>query len=95
MAQDDLTPGEARTPQAVSLRTIFNVVKAIEASSKTTEEAFLAMCDAADLRIVIQPDVINIVKRFLLENNVHRSSGLESLDAFTRDVIVSPGGRCP
>jgi hypothetical protein len=91
----NISANEARTPQRVSIRTIFNVVKAIGFAGEEAEKAFLAMCDRDDLRIVVEPKVINLVKRFLLEQDVHRGPGPEALNTLTRDVIVSPGGRCP
>jgi hypothetical protein len=91
MADDDVKANRAVQPLPISIRTIFDAVKTIVSSGH--EEDFLAECDRRAFSIVVNQDIINFVKEFLLERDIHK--GVESWNRVARDVIISPNGRCP
>lgn len=85
------TPNTATAPIRVSANTIFDAIKTIVDAGKQAE--FLAECQQKDIGIVIEADVINFVKSFLLDHDVHK--GNQPFNLTARDVIISPRGRCP
>ena len=85
------TPNNATGPLRISASTIVDAIKTIIDAGKQAE--FLAECQKNDIGIVIEADVINFVKGFLLDHDVHK--GNQAFNLTARDVIISPRGRCP
>jgi hypothetical protein len=88
---DPVIPNNAAGPLRISARTIVDAVKTVLDSGKLTE--FLAECQQKDIGIVVEADVINFVKGFLLDHDLHK--GDQAFNMTARDVIISPQGRCP
>jgi hypothetical protein len=91
MTDDPIKPNLAVKPLPISIATIFDAVKTIISSGK--EADFLSQCDQRGFSIVVDQDLINFVKGFLLDNNAHQ--GTAGWNTIARDVIISPQGRCP
>jgi hypothetical protein len=91
MADDDIKPNRAIEPLPISIGTIFDTVKTIVDSGH--ENDFLAECDKRSFAIVVNQEIINFVKEYLLDRDVHK--GMAPFNKIARDVIISPKGRCP
>jgi len=91
MANDEIKPNRAVQPLPISIRTIFDAVKTIVSTGH--EEDFLAQCEERKFAIVVDQEIINFVKEFLLSHDAHK--GVEPWNTIARDVIISPQGRCP
>lgn len=88
---DPVKPNNAAGPLRISAKTIVDAVKTVLDSGKLAE--FLAECQDKDIGIVVEAEVINFVKTFLLDHDVHK--GDQPFNLTARDVIISPQGRCP
>jgi hypothetical protein len=91
VADQDLQPNRAVQPLPISIGTIFDAVKTIVSSGHEAE--FLAQCNQRGFSIVVDQEIINFVKEFLLNNDAHK--GNEAWNTIAREVIISPQGRCP
>ena len=69
---DKPKPYRGKTPRAVPMDTIIDVVKDIVAAGK--EADFRKACAANTHRMLAQPALVNTVKTFIHENRLHEVS---------------------
>ncbi len=80
-----------KNPLRVSVSTIFLTVKTIIDSGK--EAAFLEICAQKNAGVMVEAELINLVKSYLFDEGVHKGSQTWNLTA--QRIVTSPGGRCP
>jgi hypothetical protein len=63
---------EGQSPIRVTASTLFNVIKAIIAAGKEAE--FLPESEKAKVAVEAGPEVVNFVKKYLHENQLHKNN---------------------
>lgn len=80
---------KAKEPQELTLGQLFHAVNTIQASGEAKE--FLE--NHKDHTVTVHHDLINSAKAFLQAKEAHL--GKTVLSESARQILVSPGGRCP
>ena len=73
---DKPKPYRGKKPRAVPMDTIFAMVKEIVAAGK--EDAFRQICADGKHRMLADPALVNTVKTFIHENNLHQAGPMSA-----------------